>query len=232
MQAPGLGESQQQVIELLKRGGPSTVPRLAALLRLNVETLRSHLKALAAHGLVERRPGRRGRRGRPEVVFGLTPAADALFPSREGEILRGLAEFLQQTGNADLLARYLEGYIADRRDAALARVRGLAGRERMEETARILSELGFMAEVAAAGADAAPLHLCHCPLRNLVDATRLPCRLEQDFITELLGESLTRRTWIPAGDASCSYTTERAAAAGHLVQLGERYGDERREQNR
>jgi predicted ArsR family transcriptional regulator len=222
MFAPGLGESQRQIMETLKRGGPATVPRLAHELGLNVETLRAHLKTLAGHGLVSRRPGVRRGRGRPEVVFGLTDGAESLFPRREGELLRDLAGFLRQRGHGDLLREFLEAHLAERRPRSLARVAGLAGRDRVEEVARILSELGFMAHVeagapgtgAAAAADAADaadaaedvrLRLCHCPMRDLVSATKVPCRLEQAFIAELLGEPLTRLSYIPAGDASCSY---------------------------
>lgn len=204
MQVPGLGASQQQILESLKRGGPGTVPQLSRALGLNVETLRAHLKALAGHGLVARRPSARGGRGRPEVVYGLTAAAEALFPRREGEVLGGLAAYLRERGHADLLRGYLERYIEERRPAALARVRHLEGRERLDETARILSELGFMAEVGEAGGEVG-LRLCHCPLRELVAVTRLPCRLEQDFVAELLGADLSRTSYIPAGDASCSY---------------------------
>jgi predicted ArsR family transcriptional regulator len=205
MQAPGLGESQREVLDLLKRRGPASALQLSGWTGLNVETLRSHLKTLGAYGLLSRRSGVRSGRGRPEVVFALTAAADRLFPDREGELLHGLAVFLRETGNEELLGQFVERYIGARRDAAMARVTPLHGRERLEETGRILSELGFMAEVGEGGPGEAPLRLCHCPLRSLVDATRLPCRLEQDFVSELLGEALTRRTYIPAGDASCSY---------------------------
>jgi predicted ArsR family transcriptional regulator len=49
------------------------------------------------------------------------------------------------------------------------------------------------------------LRLCHCPVRELVKVTMVPCRAEVGFVTELLGEKLTRVSYIPSGHAACSY---------------------------
>jgi predicted ArsR family transcriptional regulator len=204
VQAPGLSLSQRCVLEHLKRAGATTIPALAGELSLNVETVRHHLRALEEHGYVERRGTRRPRPGRPEVVYALTSQAERLFPSREGEMLRGLAEYLQETGNASLIEEFFERWISARRPAALARVEGLRGEAKLREVAAILAELGFMASADPAG-DGGELHLCNCPLRDLVQVSTVPCRMEVSFIRELLGEQLMRLAYIPAGDPSCSY---------------------------
>jgi predicted ArsR family transcriptional regulator len=204
VRAPGLSTSQRRLLGRLKRTGPSTIPALAGDVSLNVETVRHHLRALDALGYVERRGTRKPRPGRPEVVYALTPEAERVFPSRQGEILRGLAGYLVETGNAGLIEGFFERWIAARREEALARVEGLTGEARLRETAAIMAELGFM-PTAGFGTAGPELHLCHCPLRELVEASHAPCRAEVGFIRELLGENLTRLAYIPAGDASCSY---------------------------
>lgn len=204
MRAPGLGTSQRTLLEALKRSGTATVARLASELGLNVETVRDHLKALSVHGLVVRSRSKPRGRGRPEVVYGLTAEAEALFPRREGEILSELATYLRATGREAVLREFFDRYIGGRREEALARVAGLEGRARLDEVARIMTELGFMAVVEEV--EGAPrLRLCHCPLRELVGVTRVPCKAEIGFVTELVGERLTRLNYIPAGDACCSY---------------------------
>jgi predicted ArsR family transcriptional regulator len=204
VQAPGLSRSQQSVLERLKRVGAMTIPVLAGELSLNVETVRHHLRALESLGYVERQGTRRPRPGRPEVVYALTAQTERLFPSRQGEVLKGLAEYLNETGNSSLIEEFFERWIGSRRPAALARVNGLTGEARLREVAAIMAELGFMATAEVEG-DSGQLHLCNCPLRDLVEATKVPCRAEIAFIRELLGERLTRLAYIPAGDASCSY---------------------------
>jgi predicted ArsR family transcriptional regulator len=207
--APALGGTRRELLGSLKHGGPSTIPVLAGQTGLNVETVRHHIQGLAGEGLVERVGTRQARRGRPETVYGLTAAADSLFPRREGEMLRALVVYLLETGNEDMLKAFFEAYIGERRGAALARVEGLEGEARLEEAARILSELGFMALVQQRSA-APELRLCHCPLRDVVEVTRIPCRAELRFVRELVGEQLTRLTYIPSGDDACTY---RAGAA-------------------
>jgi predicted ArsR family transcriptional regulator len=200
----GFGQSQRAILETLKRSGEGTIPKIANALGLNVETVRDHLKTLAGMGLVERAGSLRKGPGRPEIVYALTTDADRLFPRREGEVLRALATHLRESGQESVLREFFDGFIGERRAESMARVAHLEGRERLDEAARILTELGFMALVEESP-DGPKLRLCHCPLRELVEVTKIPCRAEIGFVTELLGERLTRVSYIPAGDASCSY---------------------------
>jgi predicted ArsR family transcriptional regulator len=202
----GLGESQQRILEHLKRHGAGTIPAIAADLGLNVETVRAHLRSLGGEGLV-RRAGRRPKGpGRPEIVYELTGAAEALFPQREGQVLQELVRHLEASGQPELVHTFFEAYVDRRRSEALARVRDLEGERRLEEVARILTEEGFMAELDVDDAGRRVLRLCHCPLRGLVRVTRVPCRAELGFVRDLLGEELARVSYIPSGDAACSYT--------------------------
>jgi len=209
LKVPGLGGTQRSILDLLKRSGTATIPELARELGLNIETVRGHLRTLTAQALVRREGARRRGPGRPEIVYGLTSNAEALFPRREGTVLRELASYLKRSGHGHLLREFIQHGIAQRRDEALGRVAHLKGRKRVEEVARILRELGFMARVEGSAATTT-LRLCHCPLRALVDATRAPCRAELGFIEELLGARLARLSYIPAGAPSCSYAVSAA----------------------
>jgi predicted ArsR family transcriptional regulator len=207
---PGLGETQRALLVALKRRGVATLAELSRGARVAGGTVREHLHALASRGLVERRGARRRSRGRgrPEVLFGLSPAADALFPRQEGELLKGLVRFLDARGRGSDVEEFLRERIAGERDAALARVRDLTGPPRLAEAARILTESGFMAEVVRGPDGESTLRLCHCPIRDLVAVTRAPCRLEIAFAQELAGRTLARTAYIPDGDTACSYRPE------------------------
>lgn len=54
LKAAGRGDNQRSILEFLKRAGQATIPQLARALRLNIETVRGHLKALQRHELVRR----------------------------------------------------------------------------------------------------------------------------------------------------------------------------------
>ncbi|HET9947769.1 MAG TPA: helix-turn-helix domain-containing protein [Longimicrobiales bacterium] len=209
MNAPGLGDSRRAILAALKQSGGAAVPVLARIVGLNIETVREHLRALEARGLVERRGTRSEGPGRPTVVWGLTPEADALFPRREADVLRALAGFLEATGRKEILREFFDDYVRRLRAEALMRVEGLEGRERLEEAARILSEQGFMAFVEERNG-VPELRLCHCPLRELVEVSTVPCQAEIGLVRHLVGETLTRIGHMPAGDTWCAYRGDAA----------------------
>lgn len=204
---PGLGETQRRLLLALKRLGPSTLPELGAELDFAPATLREHTQALAGRGLVERYGSRRAGPGRPQVIYRLTRAGEALFPRREGQVLQDLARHLLSRGQAEVLVEFLAERIAARIPAALTRVAPLEGNARMAEVARILSEEGYMAEIVPQAPGGAPvLKLCHCPIRDLVAVSPAPCRAEIGFVEKLLGRRLARTEFLPEGGRSCSYS--------------------------
>jgi len=195
------------ILDRVKRHGPSSIPELAREAALSPESIRAHVRSLGDRGLLEDVGSRGVGRGRPERLYALTPAAEAFFPRREGEILKGLAAYLGEAGRDDLLSDYLREFADDRTAVAMERLRGLEGRSRLEEVARILTEEGYMAEIADGADGQAPqLRLCHCPVRELVEVTRAPCRAEIAFVRALLGGGdLARVEYIPDGGSACAY---------------------------
>lgn len=204
--ASGLGASQRRVLVLLKRDGEQSVGELAAVLDLAAETVRAHMNALAGHGLVRRAGSRKDGPGRPEILYGLTEEAEGLFPQEEGRLLRELTAYLTDEGHDGVLDAFFQERLQRQREDARARIEGLEGRERLEEVAAVLTEEGFMAEVVEDEDGEPGLRLCHCPLKEMVAVSRLPCRAEVAWIREMLGRELTRRSWMPEGDRTCTYT--------------------------
>jgi len=202
--SPGLGASQRALLEALKRRGESTLAELEGSLDLAAETVRSHLQALVAQGLVERSGLLRSGPGRPRIRYRLSEAGDALFPRRDRELLRELAEYLIDTGRGALLEQFFTDRLRRKRAEAEARLAGVPEADRLEAVAKLLSEEGFLAEVVT---DAAGRHLrlAHCPLRELVEVSHLPCRAELALVGELVGRPLLRESFIPDGAPSCTY---------------------------
>ena len=205
----GFGPTRRLLLETLKRRGTVTLHDVSAELELSRETLREHVQALAAEGLVARAGTRRGGPGRPEVLYRLTPRASSLFPQREAEVLADLAAYLLARGDEEVLKRFFDQRAGRRLKAARARLAGLRGRKRLEEVARILTDEGYMAEVADGN-----LRLAHCPLMGVVAVTRLPCRAELGMVESLLRRRLRRVDYLPDGGMSCSYRLKRAPAPG------------------
>ncbi len=211
---PGLGETQRGLLAALKRKGRATVADLAALFELSAGTLREHLNALAALGLLERTGTRREGPGRPEIVYALTPKGEALFPRGESELLAELVRHLLDTSQEEVLEQFFEARVEARRLEAERRTRGLEGGALLEAVAGIFSEAGFLAEMDADLEGNPVIRLCHCPLRTVVDETHLPCTAEIQLLQDLVGGRLERVEYIPDGDSSCSYRILPASAPG------------------
>ena len=204
--APGLRESQRALLGLLKRRGPTTIQELESAVDLSRESLRDHLRSLAAQGLVERWGVRRSGPGRPALVYRLTAQGERLFPQRQGELLRELATFLLADGGGDALERFFAARAEARRPRLRARVAGLEGEARVVAVATLLDEEGFLAETEPGADGEIRLRLCHCPLRELVEVSHVACRAELALVEELLGRSARRESFMPEGASSCTYS--------------------------
>ena len=207
---PGVGAAPRRLLEAIKLRGEATVAELATQ-GLARETVRDHLKLLGAHGLVERAGARRDGPGRPEIRYRLTHYGNLLFPQRHGEILRELVEYLEREGRDHLLEEFFDAWLRRKRAELLPRVEHLEGADRVREVAAILSEEGFLAEAAEGGPTGACLRLWHCPWRQLVEASQVPCRAEKLLVSDLLGQNLARQSFMPEGDPSCTYSIGGAA---------------------
>jgi predicted ArsR family transcriptional regulator len=210
LHGPGLGASQRTLLELLKRRGAATLAELEVGIDVARETVRSHLESLTAQRLIERSGVRRQGPGRPQVIYRLSAQGEALFPRREGEILADLARHLLQGAHPELLEDFFAARTAAKRAQLASRLSGLGAAERLNEIATALSREGFLAEPVLEGGRPARLRLCHCPLRDLVAVTHLPCRAEMALVEELLGSPLQRTQFMPDGDASCTYAIASA----------------------
>lgn len=202
--SPGIGASQRALLEALKRLGESTLAELVGSLGLASETTRSHLQTLGGQGLVERCGLLRSGPGRPRVRYRLTEAGEALFPRRDRELLRELATFLLDSGQGALLEGFFAERLGRKRAEAEAQLANVPADERLDAVAKLLCDDGFLAEVVT-DESGRHLRLCHCPLRGLVQVSRLPCRAEMELVGALLGETLQRESFIPDGAQSCTY---------------------------
>ena len=75
MEDQTISEAKKRLLDRMKRGDPATAADLAAALGLTDVAVRQHLLALEGQGLVGQRPQPPSGRGRPAVLWTLTPLA-------------------------------------------------------------------------------------------------------------------------------------------------------------
>lgn len=210
----GLGESQKAILDHLKRIGKATLADLETTTTLGRETLRDHLKVLSARGLVSRAGVKRAGPGRPQILYKLTANGHDLFPQEEGRLLRDLISFLEDNGKIDLVEDFFRHRIANLRANFEPTLRQSSDSDRLEQVAEVLSEQGFLAEVQTQSAGGPRLCIYHCPLWNLVSVSKLPCHSEMSLVGSLLDRELHRESFMPAGDATCTYSLVPLGSGG------------------
>jgi predicted ArsR family transcriptional regulator len=203
-----LSDSQQRLLQLLKREGSLTVDRAIDQLDLAETTIRQHLGRLTDAGLVEQRAEARGR-GRPTAVYTLDDRGQQLFPAGDAQLLSDLLGFLSREGYHRAIDEFFRDFWRQRHAAFEQRLDEASAEDLGEVVAILkdfLAEKGFMPEVDLDDSEGElELSECNCPLAGAVEQTRLPCRLEAEFLERALGRALKRVEYIPDGNNACTY---------------------------
>ncbi len=146
--------------------------------------------------------------GRPKRIWSLTEAGHARFPDNHAGLTLELITAIRKAGGEAML----DSVIAAREKAALRAYRHAlddAGslRDRVKRLAKIRSEEGYMASVAAGPDGALLLIENHCPICVAAKACQGFCRSELALFRESLGDgvSVVRDEHIVSGARRCVY---------------------------
>jgi predicted ArsR family transcriptional regulator len=213
---PGRGATRERILELLRRRGRLSAPRLAGLLDLTTVGIRRHLALLERDGLVTAST-EKPKRGRPTATYRLTDAGHETFPRHYDELAREALTFLKGQ-DAAVLGQFL-AWRNQRLAASYAGlVEGATLEERTEALAEVLTQQGYMAEVESAPGG---LRLCqhNCTVEHL--ASELPdlCASEAKLFEQLLGAPVSREATIARGAVRC---VTHVDLPGHAKRSGNR----------
>jgi len=199
------------ILAFLKARGHATLGEVATHLEVSKQGALRHLEALEASGLaVVAAPAEAHRRGRPENVYRLTPAAGEHFPDGHRELTGELVDFMTQ----EQLQHFFEKRAARLEAEYAPRLAGLDFEGRVRELARLATEHGHMAEVVDIGDGELAIRHCNCPIQDVAARTGLPCLNEQHMYERLLGGDVKRTTWMAEAADDCTYVMkERPARA-------------------
>jgi len=189
------------ILAFLKTRGHASLGDVAAHLEISKQGALRHMEALEADGLATVAPAEDHRRGRPENVYTLTPAAHAHFPHAHQELATDLVEFLSEAQ----LKQFFERRAARLEAEYAPRLAGLDFEGRVRELAKLATEHGHMAEVVELAGGGLAIRHCNCPIQDVAARTGLPCMNEQQMYERLLGAAVTRSTWMREAAGDCTY---------------------------
>jgi predicted ArsR family transcriptional regulator len=207
--APG----RRALLTQLKSDGEATADRLAGELGITVGAVRQQLGPLGAAGLVAHRDERQGP-GRPRRWYCLTPAAEALFPKRYGQLTNQLLGFIEDSA-PDLVASAFARRAEQRRDRAAIRLAGLDFEGKVQELARILDEDGYLADCEPTGDGSWLVTERNCAILDVARHHREACHSELAFLRAVLADAAVERVaHVLGGARHCAYRITPTAPPG------------------
>jgi predicted ArsR family transcriptional regulator len=164
---------------------------LAAAVRLTDNAVRTHLDRLERDGLVHPSGTRPGTR-KPNIIYGLTPEAERLFPKMYGPVLRQLLDVLTERLPAkklDEIARTVGHRLAE---AHRSFVTGETIEERIRQAIAVFGESGGACESEATNGKVV-VRCFDCPLAFAAAGHPEVCRLMETMVADLLGLPVRQR---------------------------------------
>jgi len=197
---------RETILAFIKTRGHASLGEVAAHLEISKQGALRHMEALEADGLATVAPAEEHRRGRPENVYKLTPAAYEHFPHAHRELASELVEFLSEAQ----LKRFFERRTARLEAEYAPRLAGLDFEGRVRELAKLATEHGHMAEVVQLPTGGLAIRHCNCPIQDVAARTGLPCVNEQHMYERLLGTDVARTTWMAEAADDCTYVMKES----------------------
>ena len=147
-------------------------------------------------------------RGRPAHRYELTPAAEALFPKRYGDLTAELLGYLGGPKSNEV-SRLFERRRRRRLHDAEPRLAGLALEEQVAELTRILDEDGYLADVVRLDDGGWRITEHNCAILSVATGYRQACTSELAFIREALPSGHVERVaHLLDGAHVCSYEVQ------------------------
>jgi DeoR family suf operon transcriptional repressor len=208
-----LSPGRRAVLDALKREGEVSAEQVAETVGVTVAAVRQHLAALESHGLVAHRDERPGP-GRPRRRYCLTPAAEAYWPKRYGQLtvqLLGAAE----DAHPGLVDEVFDHRRAERSARAAARLAGLGFDARVRALAAVLDEDGYLADCERLGAGHWRIVEHNCAILDVARQYGAACRSELAFLREALPDAEVERVaHMMSGAHICAYDVRRRRPEG------------------
>ena len=197
-------EGRRGVLLAIKQAGEASAEQIARSVGVTVSAVRQHLAALEGQGLVAHRDERSGP-GRPRRRYCITPAGEALWPKRYGQLTDQLLDFVGQE-SLELVDKVFTRLGEARVERAAERLSGLGFDARIEELTRILDEDGYLAECRREANESWLVVEHNCAILDVARRYGAACNSELAFLRAAMPDaSIDRIKHKMAGDFVCAY---------------------------
>ena len=194
------------------RGTALTVEDLAASLGLTDNAVRAHLTTLERDGLVKLEGVRRGSR-KPHFTYGLTPAAEDLFPKSYDSLVTVLLDVLKEKVTPRQLRELLRE--VGRKLARLS-IKSVSHDSRLSartrEAVELLEAMGGAPRMESDG-DKFLIESTSCPLAAAVESHPEACAVAEALVAEVTGANVREKCNKTQTPPRCSFEITKKKGA-------------------
>jgi len=200
----GKHSTRDAIIETIKKSNAATVNTLADAASVSPVTVRHHLNALQAEGMLLVRSERR-QVGRPHYVYSLSEKGHELFPKRYARLSRRLLSELKQRFPENVIDELLTGAVASIVAKHEGQLSHLPIEKRLDYLVKLLGDEGYMAQWVG-GDEAYHLKIFSCPLIDVVEQHHELCSFDQQLMEGVLEAKVVKDSCVISGDSGCQFS--------------------------
>ena len=198
-----MSATRDEILNFLRKNSSAGVTELAAAAGVTAVSIRHHLSALQADGLIATTESHSGV-GRPKLLYSLTQAALERFPTKYLRLTDRLLDEMKAAIPAPLIEKMFAAIAQEMAADHKSKFEGKPVEEKIELLVILLGEEGFMAAWNKVG-DAYHLTEYNCPYFAIGQHHPEVCTIDQTLISKVLGAAVEKVTCLLNGDQRCVF---------------------------
>ncbi len=192
------------ILYAIKSSNQATVEDLAEAADVSPVTVRHHLNALQADGLIEASSVRR-KVGRPYYVYSISEQGQELFPKRYVRLTSRLLDELKDKLPEAAVSEIFRGVVNRIVDEHRGEFEHLPFEERLNYLVRLLADEGFLSSWEKTS-DGYRFVEYSCPYISIGNQHTEVCNFDRELILNVLQTPIQQHTCMLDGENCCEFT--------------------------
>jgi predicted ArsR family transcriptional regulator len=196
--------TRDTILHTIKSSQQANVESLAEVAEVSPVTVRHHLNALQADGLIESSSIRR-KVGRPYYVYSLSEKGHELFPKRYVRLTSRLLDEMKSRLPEEIVNEVFENVVLSVVNEHRGEYEHLAFEDRLDYLVKLLADEGFLAtwENTDGGYT---LTEYSCPYISVGRSHNEICTIDKELIVNVLQTSVEQTSCMLEGDECCQFS--------------------------
>ena len=212
----GKQSTRDTILHALKSSAQAKVEELAEIAEVSPVTVRHHLNALQAEGLIEVNSVRR-KVGRPYYVYSLSESGHELFPHKYVRLTNRLLDELKDRLPPETVTQLFNGMVQSILQERQGEFEHLNFEERLTYLVSVLAEEGFLVRWEKEDGRYT-LTEYGCPYYSIGQEHGEICDMDQTLMATILQTPVEQHSCMLQGDDCCQFTfSAEAEPAGSIA---------------